>query len=135
MPEEIRITSDDYLKYIAFSISSGLVVLKLLAQQNIHGDNAYTFKPNDAKLMAETQILTAFWMKKNFPISSKYSDRLLAWGIAIYPKPSDSNEFECQEVVKDYLSSSTFLEWCKIHFRVLANFLIFSLRRWIQFST
>lgn len=129
MPEEIRITSDDYLKYVAFSISPGFFVLKLLAQQNIHGDNAYTFKPNNGKLRAKTVILTAYWMKKNFPISSKYSDRLLAYGIAIYPKRNDIAEFECQGVVEDYLSSSTFLERCEIHLRVFAKVLIFSLKR------
>ena len=129
MPEEIRITSDDYVKYIALGISPGFALFELLAQQNIHGDNAYTFNPNSVKLRAKTQLLTAYWMKKNFPISSKFSDRLFALGITIYRKWSGGIESESQILVKSYLSSATFLERCEIHSRVFAKVLIYSLKR------
>ena len=128
MPEEIRITSDDYLKYAAFSISPGFATFKQLGRQNIHGNNAYTFKPNNMKLTAKTQILTAYWMKKRFPVSSKFSDRILALGIAIYYKWTDGIESECQRLVKDYLSFSTPIERCEIYLRVAAKVLISSVK-------
>jgi glycosyltransferase involved in cell wall biosynthesis len=126
MPEEIRITSDDYLKYAAFSLSSGLMLNQVLAQQNIHGENAYTFKPNNTHLKIKTLILTAYWMKQNFPISAKFSDRLLALSLAIRRKWG--HQFECQTQVDRYLSASTGWERWEIYCRAFAKVLAFNVR-------
>jgi glycosyltransferase involved in cell wall biosynthesis len=65
MPEEIRITSDDYLKYAAFALTPGYILLEKLAQQRIHANNAYTLRKNQKSLRGKINILTAFWLKSN----------------------------------------------------------------------
>jgi glycosyltransferase involved in cell wall biosynthesis len=126
MPEEIAITSDDYLKYAAFSLSPGWMLNQSLAQQNIHGDNAYTFKPNNAQLRVETLILTAYWLRRNFPIASQFSDRLLALSLAIRRKWGNQSDHQSQ--IDRYLSDSTGLERWKIHFKAFAKVLIYSMK-------
>jgi glycosyltransferase involved in cell wall biosynthesis len=120
MPEEIRITSDDYLKYTAFGISPGFVILNQLAKQTIHGNNAYTFKPDNEKLRAKIQILTAYWMKKNFSGLSKFSDRIFALGLSIY-RLNGGVEPECQAVIKNYLASATIPARWEIYARTFAK--------------
>ena len=104
MPEEINITSDDYIKYTALGISSGFVLLKELSCQRIHANNAYTFGKK-YRLGAKIQILTAYWMKNNFPILSKFTNNLLALGISMYWRHGGI-EKEYQKLVRNYLSSA-----------------------------
>jgi len=48
MPEEIRITADNYLKIAALLYSPVLAIPENLAKQRIHGTNAYTCNPLEA---------------------------------------------------------------------------------------
>lgn len=118
MPEEIRITSDDYIKYTALGLSEGLIISDNLASQRIHGNNAYTFRPDKAKLRAKIQILTAYWMKKKFPSLYKFTNNIFALGIGMYWRYGDGNiEIESQEMVKSYLLTVTHLERLEIYVR------------------
>ncbi len=116
MPEVIRITSDDYIKYIAFGVSPGFIALKDLAFQRIHDNNAYTFRSDKQKLRAKIHVLTAYWMKVNFPILSKFTNNLFATGINLY-WCSGGIDAEDQKLVKSYLSSATPLEIFEIYGR------------------
>lgn len=119
MPKEINITSDDYLKYSAFGLSPGFVLLKNLALQRIHGNNAYTFRTDKAALRAKIQILTAYWIKVNFSSLSKFTNNILALGIAMYLRYVDGGvEVESKKLIQTYLSSVTPLERLEIYARV-----------------
>lgn len=116
MPEAINITSDDYIKYTALGLDQGFVILKPLAIQIIHDNNAYTLRNDKQKLKAKIQLLTAYWMKKNFPILSKFTNNILALGISIYWR-NGGIEAECQKLVKSYLSSANPLEIFEMYAR------------------
>jgi glycosyltransferase involved in cell wall biosynthesis len=67
MPEQIRITSDNYLKWAALSMERGLFSSDQLTVQRIHGSNLYTGIPAAAQLRAEISLSTAFHLHKRYP--------------------------------------------------------------------
>jgi glycosyltransferase involved in cell wall biosynthesis len=69
MPEQIRITSDNYLKWAALSMERGLFSSDQLAVQRIHSSNLYTGIPTSraAPLRAEILLSTAFHLHKRYP--------------------------------------------------------------------
>lgn len=114
MPEAIRITSDNYIKFIALAHSQGFFLNKDLTIQRIHNNNAYTLLKKDRqKLKAKIFILTAYWMRLKFPSLSKFANGLFVTGISLYWQ-SKSIEVECQELIRNYLSSLGLLERLKI---------------------
>jgi glycosyltransferase involved in cell wall biosynthesis len=118
MPEEINITSDDYLKYTALGLSPGFILLKNLSLQRIHDSNAYTLRPDKAGLRSKIQILTAYWMKKNFPVLSKFTNNTLALGMGMYWRYVDGGiEAESKKLIKRYLSSVTPLDRLELYAR------------------
>ena len=135
MDKNIRITSDDYIKYAALGISKGFISFQPLAKQRIHGNNAYTGKSAIGKLRATTQILTAFNLRKKFPELSKFSNNLVAMGINLYwwIEEDKKNKTDLHQLIKSYLTKTTFIEQLEmytkaiyyryIHYR-LANFIL-----------
>jgi len=125
MPETIRITSDDYIKYTALGLTPGFILLKELALQRIHNSNAYTLRTDKdkQKLSAKINILSAYWMKKNFPeIMSKFSNNIFAVAISVYLL-NGGVESASKEMVKSYLASSTLLEKFEIYARIFYNYI------------
>lgn len=120
MPEEIRITSDDYLKYGAFGLMPGYVLLENLALQRIHGNNLYTFQEGDQKkaLQAKIELLTAYWLKHHFPCMQKFSNNLFASSWSKYQK-LDHTSSELQNRIDEYLSRLNFPEKLEVNLRSL----------------
>jgi glycosyltransferase involved in cell wall biosynthesis len=116
LPEVIRITSDDYIKYAALGLEPGFVILKDLSLQRIHGNNAYTLRNDKQKLKAKILVLTAYWMRANFPTLSKFTNNILAAGMSRYWS-SGGIDAEEQKLVKSYLSSASPLEFLEIYTR------------------
>ncbi|MEL6438378.1 MAG: glycosyltransferase family 2 protein [Cyanobacteria bacterium J06621_8] len=118
MPEEIRITSDDYIKYSALGLSQGYILLENLATQRIHGNNAYTFRDDKQELKAKTMILTAYYLKKNFKFLSAFANNIFALGFSIYQSVK-SDPVEYSSLLHSYLSSLTLWEKCEINVRTM----------------
>jgi glycosyltransferase involved in cell wall biosynthesis len=76
MPEQIRITSDNYLKWAALGLERGLFSSSKLAVQRIHGSNLYTGNPEAAPLRAEIWLTTAFHLHKRYPALAPFCARL-----------------------------------------------------------
>lgn len=116
MPEDIRITSDDYIKYLALGLTPGFIRLKELAMQRIHGNNAYTFKPEKLELRIRILYLTAYWMKKKFPQFEKFSNNMfaLAMGLSWYCKIKNT---ENSQLVQDYIASTPIISLIVIYLR------------------
>ncbi|EAW38325.1 glycosyltransferase family 2 protein [Lyngbya sp. PCC 8106] len=118
MPEEIRITSDDYLKYSAFGISPGFILLQDLALQRIHGNNAYTMRKDKQELRAKIEMLTAYHLRENIPYISKFSHNIFAMGLSKYqPLKLDNESHEI--LIKNYFLSLSFYEKLEINLRSL----------------
>jgi len=128
MPETIKITSDDYIKYISLGLQPGFILFKELSFQRIHGNNAYTFRADKdkQKLKAKITILSAYWMKFNFPqIMSKFSNNIFAVGMSVYWLHGgiQLESVEIVEIVEKYLSSLSFLEKAEIYLRIIYNYM------------
>jgi glycosyltransferase involved in cell wall biosynthesis len=123
MPEAEAISlNDSYLQFTAFALGKGFALAKELSLQRVHGDNAYTFRPDKQRLVARINILTAYWIRANFPSLYRFTNKLFAEGIGTYWR-TGGIEAKSQEVVKNYLSSVLPLERLKINARVLYHYL------------
>jgi glycosyltransferase involved in cell wall biosynthesis len=125
MPEAIRITSDDYIKYIAFGLSPCFILVKELTLQRIHVNNAYTLRKdnNKKKLAAKIMILTAYWMTNNFPdVMSRFSNNIFAIGISLYWLNGGIEE-ESKYLVNNYLASLSLMEKITVYTRVYFYYL------------
>jgi hypothetical protein len=116
MPEEIRITSDDYIKYAAFGLDKGFITLQEYALQRIHGDNAYTLQPQKKQLISEISILTAYWLKLNFPELEPFANNIFALGLGTYSKHHSD---KLQRIIRDYIHSLQVLQQIEVNFRRL----------------
>jgi glycosyltransferase involved in cell wall biosynthesis len=118
MPEAITITSDNYLKFMAYALSPGFFLAKELAIQRIHGNNSYALRDDKQYLRARIRVLTAYWMRIKLPSSVRFSNKLLAAGIGGYWR-TGGIEPEYKSVVKSYLGSVSVLERLEIVSRAL----------------
>lgn len=134
MPEAIKITSDNYLKFTVLALSKGFFLNKHLSIQKIHGANAYTFKNNNRRLKARILILTAYWMRVKFPSLSMFTNGLLINGIGIYWR-TGGIEPEYKHIVNNYLSSVALFKKVEINARAFFRCLVpesLNKRRWIK---
>jgi glycosyltransferase involved in cell wall biosynthesis len=120
MPEDIRITSDDYIKYIALGISEGFILSEFLAKQLIHGNNAYTLRIDKQLLRVKIQLQTAYWMRKNFTELAEFSNSIFVAAKKILQN-IDSSEVnsEIRALECQYLALTTWLERSQIKIRLL----------------
>jgi glycosyltransferase involved in cell wall biosynthesis len=77
MPEAIKITSDNYLKFSSIAIGPGYFLNEQLALQRLHGANAYTGK-KDEILRANVQLMTAAGIRERVPALRPLCSRLYA---------------------------------------------------------
>ena len=92
MPTDIKITSDDYLKYAAMGTHPGYMLLEKLACQRLHGNNAYTGRDEKQALQGKILLQTAYFLKRDFPSIGAFADNLYSLGLAKLSKqqPDDS---------------------------------------------
>ncbi|MGF1568340.1 MAG: glycosyltransferase family 2 protein [Nodosilinea sp.] len=133
MPEEIRITSDDYIKYVALGLSEGFALLEQLSIQRIHGNNAYTMRNNNRSGIAKNCFLTAYWLRTNFPPLGIFSNKMFAVAIAVDDFKSLAKtlneDSRLKEVVANYLSSSRYTDVFSIFARSFFYKLRYSLQK------
>ncbi|MEM8777527.1 MAG: glycosyltransferase [Cyanobacteria bacterium P01_G01_bin.49] len=117
MPSEIKITSDDYIKYAALGTSIGYALLEPLACQRIHLNNAYTtFRDDKKSLRAKVMIQTAYFLRKNYPKIKAYANNLFSLGLAQF-KENQQEDLQLQSLIRDYVSSLSLLEFLNIELR------------------
>lgn len=125
MPEAEGVSiSDSYIKYIALALSPGFCLLEQIGLQRIHQHNIHTLKSPKADLSVKLQVLTAYWMKTNFPILHKYTDTMIAFGFALAWHAKLKDEI-CNYYINAYLSSISPLDIAKIYARAIYYLLTF----------
>lgn len=123
MPEAERVSiGDHYLKLTSPALSKGFFLDRELALQKLHGDNAYTLRNDKQHLKARINVLTAHWMKINFPMLAKFTNKLFALGVGIYWR-TGGVEKEYKEIAKTYLSSVSLSERLEINCRAVYHYL------------
>jgi glycosyltransferase involved in cell wall biosynthesis len=93
--------NDSYVKFVALGMSPGVTINQELTLQRIHGENAFTFKV-DRRQVAKIHVLMAYWMQKNFPQLTKFTNNLLAVGMAAYQQ-AGGVEPNSQRLSQEYL--------------------------------
>jgi len=108
IPEQIRITSDNYIKYAGFGLAPGYVLLEHITQQRIHDSNAYTMKDNISNLRLDVDLMTAYWLRKNFPILAMFSHNLFA--MALVRSHNIQLQLQAKSLIKLYRTDLTWQE-------------------------
>lgn len=81
IPESTGVTiSDNYIKYSALSLSSGMVLSHALAVQRIHDANTYTFRQDNKQLQAEINVKTGFYLRENFSHIHRLANKVFSRG-------------------------------------------------------
>ena len=92
MPVEIRITSDNYLKLAALGLAPGVITDRPLAEQRIHGANAYTMNPRASSLRGEVAMMTAHHLRLGFPELTRLAHGVYARGLSQWLTSSPRGE-------------------------------------------
>lgn len=71
---------ENYMKYIAVGTERGVFMETSLTLQRLHGKNLFTVHM-ESSMGARISILCGYWMHKNYPELSKFSDTQIALGI------------------------------------------------------
>ena len=120
MPEAENIAlNDTYLQLTGFALSQGVAINQTLSLQRLHNSNAFTARKNQNSRIARIHVLTAYWLRANFPTSlGRISDQLFAKGLAFYWK-SGGIEAQSKPMVQQYLTEAVLSEWLEIMARAV----------------
>ncbi|MGF1493517.1 MAG: glycosyltransferase family 2 protein [Microcoleaceae cyanobacterium] len=131
MPESIRITSDTYLQLASLSFSPGFVLGQPLVKQRIHGNNAYTRKPDQRPIKAKIHVLTADGLRRNFPVLQPTANNFISSALSLSWQVGLPNE-ECQKLLKEYLNSLGFLSRSQVFLKAVYYYLKY---RWTEYRS
>lgn len=82
MPEQIRITSDNYIKQVAPGLAEGWMMDQVLTLQRIHGSNAYTRRViGKERIAGRMLVLTGALMHDRFPVMRHVGKKLFGRGL------------------------------------------------------
>lgn len=123
MPEGQGVSMcDSYLQYSAFTLTPGCFLAKELAFQRVHGGNVYTGRSGREKVLAHVHLMQAYWLRRNFPELSKFTNKLLAAGLSVFWRERDMNK-QSQEIIDKYFTLTTPLEKIKVYARTAFYYL------------
>jgi glycosyltransferase involved in cell wall biosynthesis len=91
MPEDILITSDNYLKFAAMALAPGIYMEEALAAQRIHDNNAYTLRSDRLPMQARMHLLIAQGLKNRHPELRCLSDKVFSKAVADHIAAGDQD--------------------------------------------
>jgi len=104
MPELPGTSADRYLKLGAIALGKGIYLDRELAIQRIHGNNAYTFRPERLQVGAKSLVFTSWWLRSRFPDLRRFSNKQFAMGLGLYWRTGGVEE-RYRGAVETYLAS------------------------------
>ena len=116
MPEFIKITSDNYIKFASLILSPGLYLNKALAYQRIHGENAYTGK-NDLVSRGYIHCQIAYYLMLNIKGSDKFAFKLMASALSDLLRAGSRNALPGE--AEKYLSSVSAVDKLRLYARCI----------------
>jgi glycosyltransferase involved in cell wall biosynthesis len=124
MPEGQHISiGDHYLKFSAMALSQGIFLDRSLAQQTVHGNNAYTFKDENQQVKARILVLAAYWLKYKFPDLGTFTNNLFVRGMSACWR-SGGVAPDLRDLVDSYLASLSWLGKANVNARAFYRYLI-----------
>jgi glycosyltransferase involved in cell wall biosynthesis len=106
--EEIRITADNYLKFLAAALSPGVYLRDALAVQRLHGDNLYTMG-RDRIVEARIHLLIADNMRLRQPALARLSNHIFARSFGLYAAAQRRDAF-CETIIRRFFRATAFLD-------------------------
>ena len=104
MSEQIRITSDGYIKFVALGLSAGWMCSETLSMQRIHENNAYTRrKVGRDHIMALTGWVTGIALYEDFPVLRRLAITLLSRGLGLYLATAGSLRNDYRRTIQPFL--------------------------------
>lgn len=131
MPSDIRITSDNFLKFAAFANGAGAILAEPLAEQRIHASNAYTRRTDVGALRGRIAMQTARHLAERFPAIRRFANGHFAHGVGALVASAALNA-EARADVADYLSALPFGERAPLFARLCYSTVRGLGRRWTQ---
>ncbi len=129
MPEVIRITSDNYIKFAAFSIAEGWLSSETVSMQRIHSDNAYTsYKTSKRRLDGRLDVLTGICLDQRFPALRLFGLKAVCRGVTLL-LATGGIELELRQQISSYLRSVGPLTWSGAFVRAAGMSALGKLRR------
>ncbi|MUH01193.1 glycosyltransferase [Scytonema sp. UIC 10036] len=108
MPEQLLISADNFLRLATISKSPGLLSPDTIAVHRIHGANLFEFRKDYEYINAATNIKTCYYLRKCFPETKYYTNRLYAHAVGrLIGKTSLTKVLqipEFKEYIKEYFS-------------------------------
>ena len=122
MPEQLRISADNYLRLSAISRYPGILSSEKLAFHRIHGANNYEAKNNTSYLHGETNIQTSYYLRKLFPETGAFTEQLFSHSLGQLVGHRELAKVrqipELASYLKEYFSLQT---WLRNSPRILVN--------------
>jgi glycosyltransferase involved in cell wall biosynthesis len=107
MPERIRITSDNYIKFVAMALAKGWMASEDLSLQRIHSHNAYTHRRIDKRdLVARTGLLTGLSLHEQFPKLRRLATSSFSYGLGMCWRVGRFDS-ECRQLTRSFFSRLT----------------------------
>jgi glycosyltransferase involved in cell wall biosynthesis len=121
MPEIIRITSDNYLKFVAMGLSEGWMHAQKLTLQRIHGSNAYTNRTaGKTRVVGQTGLLTGIFLHQRFPSLRPLSKIVFCKGLGLLWATGGIDP-DNQQLVASFLDSFALPARSALRFRAAFN--------------
>ncbi|WP_157943288.1 glycosyltransferase [Nostoc sp. CENA543] len=122
MPENMRISADNFLRLAATYLGSGILLPEKLAVHRIHGSNLFEFRPDLEYINAETNIKTSYYLKQKFPETKPFADRLFAHSLGrMVAKDGFAKAYKITES-REYINQSSWEFWLSCAPRIVYNY-------------
>ena len=121
MPDVIRITSDNYLKFVAMGLTEGWMHGRKLTLQRIHGNNAYTSRTaGKTRAVGRTGLLTGIFLYERFPALRPLSKIVFCKGLGLLWATGGIDP-DNKQLVKSFLGSFALPARSALRFRAAFN--------------
>ncbi|MBE9012744.1 glycosyltransferase [Pseudanabaenaceae cyanobacterium LEGE 13415] len=115
LPEQLRISADNFLRLSAIHLAPGLLIDSELAVHRIHGSNSYESRKDTAYLHAETNIQTSYHLRQRFPTTKAFTDQLFSHSYGQIAGRSGFDRLskipESNAYLKDYFSIASWISY------------------------
>jgi glycosyltransferase involved in cell wall biosynthesis len=118
MSEDIRIGSDNYLKFVGTSLAPGVQLEQPLTAQRIHGANAGTLRQDKLLSKAQFNLLAARDLRLKFPSLARMGDKLFAMAAADYLR-CRQRDAVCEATISSYLKQCSGRDVAEIALRTV----------------
>jgi glycosyltransferase involved in cell wall biosynthesis len=123
MPEAGGIAINDaYLQFAALALADGFCLAKKLAWQRVHDNNTLTNAPLAKRALSVSRVncFTSYWLSKNFPFLTQFTDKLFAPGLSAYWLLRSA---DVAAIIDHYLVLRPFDQKIRIYARAIYHFI------------